>query len=163
MKALAAAMVSCVLLAACDQSADGLGEERIPAEPGKKLIRLPAKVWEREKCGTRALPYLRLDHAGIAPKTAKPGESINYRFTYTACVPKQPGYVLGWFRTDISHEGENVSTRKDNDYPVETGKLVVDTHIVVPKNAAPGTYTLNAELSVRNTTIRDTASFNVAP
>jgi len=163
MKALAAALAGCMLSAACDQAADGLAEERIPAEPGKKLIRLPAKVWEREKCGTRALPYLRLDHTGIAPKSVKPGGSINYRFTYTACVPKQPGYMLGRFQTEISQDGKKVSTRTDDNYPVETGKLVVDTHIVVPKDAAPGTYTLAGELSLEGGTLRDATTFNVTP
>ncbi len=163
MKAPAVAVIGCVLLASCEHFGGARQEESPPTDPGKKLVMLPAEVWERENCETRNLPYLRLDNSQVSPKTVPPGGSIHYRFAYTACVPAQPGYILGRFQTDIFINGEKLSTRYDDGYPVETGKLIVDTDIAVPRNADPGTYSLRARLSVEGVTLQDSVSFNVVP
>jgi hypothetical protein len=152
-----------MLIAACQQFGDFRNEEPPPTGPGKKLVVLPAEVWKQENCETRKLPYLRLDDTGITPQTVKPGESINYRFSYTACVPKQPGYILGRFQTEIFYKGKKLSTRYDDGYPVETGKLIVDTDIAVPRIVMPGSYTLKAKLSVEDATLYDSAEFTVVP
>ena len=163
MKALTLAILGCTLVGACEHFSQPPKEESPPMEPGKKLVMLPAEVWKRENCDSRELPFLRLDNTEISPKTIVAGGSIHYRFSYTACVPAQPGYILGRFQTEIFFKGEKLSTRYDDGYPVETGKLIVDTDIAVPRNADPGTYHLKAQLFVGSVTLQDSVSFNVSP
>ena len=91
------------------------------------------------------------------------GGSILYRFPYTACVPAQPGYILGRFRTAISIGEKTVSSRSDDTFPVETGKWIVDTDIAVPKDAEPGVYSLEATLAAKGATIQDRLNFTVQP
>ena len=94
----------------------------------------------------------------------KPGGLLNYRFPYTACVPVQPGYILGRLRTTLSFKGNNLNTRTDEGFPVETGRWIVDTNIAVPKdNAEPGVYSLEATLAVKGVTIKDSLNFTVQP
>lgn len=158
----AALVTACVLVSGCQQLA-ALLPAQPPPDPGKKLVVLPAEVWALEQCDTRDLPYLRLDDSGVTPKTVKAGEPIRYRFAYTACVPAQPGYILGRFQTTIFHEKQKLSTRYDDGYPVETGRLIVDTEIKVPKAAEPGNYSVQAALSVNDRSLTDSVSFNVVP
>ncbi len=63
------------------------------------MVMDPDRVWAREGCASRRLPFLRLDLSEVTPAMVKPGGLLNYRFPYTACVPAQPGYILGRLRT----------------------------------------------------------------
>ncbi|MBK8906736.1 MAG: hypothetical protein IPM60_02175 [Rhodospirillales bacterium] len=161
MKIAVAVVLSSIIVAGCQQLAGILSEK--PPPPGKKLVALPAEVWQEEQCSTRPLPYLRLDASGIEPKTINSGNTIRYRFSYTACVPPQPGYILGRFQTAIFYKDEKLSTRYDDGYPLETGKSIVDTEVKVPKGAEPGTYILRATLTADDVELADSVSFNVVP
>lgn len=167
MRKIALALLTCLSLPACQQVGTLFhnDESLTPKsqDPGKKLVVLPAEVWANEKCESRNLPYIRLDDSKITPKTIKAGSSIHYRFSYTACVPLQPGYMLGRFQTTIYFQGTKKSTRYDDGYPIETGKLIVDTDIAVPIDAEPGTYVLSASLDVADVKVEDRVSFNVEP
>jgi hypothetical protein len=123
----------------------------------------PDRVWAMEGCDSRALPFLRLDQSEVIPATVKPGALLNYRFPYTACVPAQPGYILGRLQTTLSYKGKNLSTRTDEGFPVETGRWIVDTNIAIPKDAKPDVYVLEAALAAKGATINDRVSFGVEP
>lgn len=71
--------------------------------------------------------------------------------------------MLGRFQTTIYFQGTKKSTRYDDGYPIETGKLIVDTDIAVPIDAEPGTYVLSASLDVADVKVEDRVSFNVEP
>jgi hypothetical protein len=155
---------ACFLLAACS-AVPGAPEEEYPTppKPGRKLLIAPDEVWEDENCESRPLPHLRLERSKVTPTTISRGNSIIYRFPYTACVPAQPGYILGRFRTTVSFGQKELSTRSDDTFPVETGKWGVDTDVAVPKNAEPGVYRLEAILAVEGVTIQDGLNFTVQP
>ena len=123
----------------------------------------PDRVWALEGCESQPLPFLRLDQSEAIPPTVKPGGLLNYRFPYTACVPAQPGYILGRLQTTLSFKGKNLSTRTDDGFPVETGRWIVDTNIAIPKDATLGVYVLEATLAAIGTTIKDRVSFGVEP
>ena len=123
----------------------------------------PYRVWVLEGCESRPLPFLRLDLSEVTPATVKPGGLLNYRFPYTACVPAQPGYILGRLQTTLSLEGKNLNTRADDGFPLETGGWIVDTNIAIPKDAKPGVYFLDAALAAKGATIKDRVSFGVEP
>ena len=123
----------------------------------------PYRVWVLEGCESRPLPFLRLDLSEVTPATVKPGGLLNYRFPYTACVPAQPGYILGRLQTTLSLEGKNLNTRADDGFPLETGGWIVDTNIAIPKDAKPGVYFLDAALAAKGATIKDRVSFTVLP
>ena len=122
---------------------------------------LPEDVWNKEKCESRPLPHIRVDRSDIQPKTAKRGDEIVYTLVYSACVPPQPGYVLGEILTHIYFNGRLKSRRSDTEYPVETGKWMVNTAVAVPANAEPGMYDVEAVVSAGGATIRDKISFTV--
>ena len=67
----------------------------------------PDSVWTLEGCASRPLPFLRLDQSEVIPATVKPGGLLNYRFPYTACVPAQPGYILGRLQTSLFYKGKS--------------------------------------------------------
>lgn len=114
-----------------------------------------------ENCGSRKLPYLRLDQTEVVPKTIKPGASIRYRLSYTACISQQSPYIPGRLVTKILFKGKAEDIRSDDNYSIETGKWVVDTHIAVPKDANTGAYVLEATLSTKERRLQDYVSFNV--
>lgn len=122
---------------------------------------LPDEVWESESCASRPLPYLRLNRSDVMPNTAKPGEEIVYTFSYTACVPERPGYVLGELVTFIYLGERLISKRSDHQYPIDTGEWVVNTKVAIPKNAELGAYDVEATLSADGKTIMDSISFAV--
>ena len=158
-------LINCLFLAACQNFSQVEKNYQYSPEknttPGKKLVVPHAEVWLLENCGSRKLPYLRLDQSEIVPKTMKSGASMRYRLSYTACVPEQSSYKLGRLETKISFKGNTQNRRSDDQYTVETGKWIVDTHIAVPKNAEPGTYVLDAALSIKGAMLQDRVSFNV--
>jgi hypothetical protein len=123
----------------------------------------PDRVWAMEGCDSRALPFLRLDQSEVILAIVKPGALLNYRFPYTACVPAQPGYILGRLQTTLSYKGKNLSTRTDDGFPVETGRWIVDTNIAIPNDATLGIYFLEAALAAKGATIKDRVSFGVEP
>lgn len=129
--------------------------------PGRKLVALPDDVWKREGCEVRPLPYLRLDRSNIQPKIAKRGDQVIYTLAYIACVPQQPGYILGEIQTHIYLDGRLKSRRSDKQYPVETGKWVVNTEVAVPADAKGGMYDIEAIVSADGATIRDKIRFTV--
>lgn len=132
-------------------------------KPGKKMVMAPELTWESEGCESRPSPYIRVERSELTAPTVQPGNSIVYRFPYSACVFAQPGYIPGRFRTTISFAGKALSTRSDDTFPVETGKWVVDTDISVPKSAEPGVYSIEATLAAKNMTIQDRINFTVQP
>jgi hypothetical protein len=161
--------ITCLIATACSEvqelpvppaAAEPLRE--VP-QPGRKLAMDPDRVWAMEGCESRPLPFLRSNASEVIPAIVKPGGLLNYRFPYTACVPAQPGYILGQLQTALSFEGRNLNTRGDDGFPIETGRWIVDTNIVIPKNAQPGVYFLEAVLTVKGATIRDRISFGVEP
>lgn len=123
----------------------------------------PDRVWALEGCESRPLPFLRLDLSDLIPATVKPGGLLNYRFPYTACAHPQPGYILGRLQTTLSFKGNDLNTRTDDGFPVETGRWIVDTNITIPKDAEPGVYSLEAALAAKGATIKDRVSFAVEP
>lgn len=154
----------CLAVAACQDINylfDRLGSSAEGLTPGRKLVALPDEVWKQEKCEARPLPYIRLDRSDIQPKTAQRGDEIVYTLVYSACVPQQPGYVLGEILTHIYFKDRLKSRRSDTEYPVETGKWVVNTEVAIPVNAEPGMYDVEAVVSAGGATIRDRISFNV--
>lgn len=140
---------------------DQLGSSSSGLTPGRKLVALPDDVWKREDCDARPLPYIRLDRSDIVPKIAKRGDQVVYTLAYTACVPQQPGYLLGEIMTRIYFDGRLKSQRLDKQYPVETGKWVVNTKVAVPANAEFGSYDVEAIVSAGVETIRDKIRFTV--
>ena len=73
----------------------------------------------------------------------------------------QPGYMLGKIQSRINFQDRLQSERSDTDYPVETGKWVVNTKIDVPAHAEPGRYALMAVVSAGGASIKDEMSFEV--
>lgn len=156
----------CFLLAACSAVPGTPANESASSTsltPGRKLLMMPDQVWADENCELRPLPYLRLERSELTVAQISPGNSIVYRFLYTACVPPQPGYLLGRFRTTVSLGEKELSTRSDDTFPVETGKWIVDTDVAVPKNAETGVYSLEGTLAVKGVAIRDRLNFTVQP
>jgi hypothetical protein len=167
LKNLLGFLIICLPLAGC-QNFLGIFAHNQPSpeqdtSPGKKLLIDYDKVWEIENCESRKLPYLRLDQSEVVPKTINIGDSIRYRLSYTACVPQQATSIPTRMETKISFEGKTLNTRSDDDYMIETGKWIVDTHIAVPEDARPGTYILDAIVSVKGAMLQDHVSFNVEP
>jgi hypothetical protein len=54
-----------------------------------------------------------------------------------------------------------LSEPADANYPVETGKWVVNTRIDVPAQARPGRYTVTAVISAAHASLRDEIGFEV--
>ena len=164
---LGSLFVTCFIVAACSGVPDAPNQVESPPpdipKPGKKLAMAPERAWESENCELRPLPHLRLERSELTAPTVNRGNSIIYRFAYSACVPAQPGYILGRFRTTISLAGKPLSTRSDDTFPVETGTWIVDTDIAVPKDAEPGVYSLEATLAAKGATIQDRLNFTVQP
>jgi hypothetical protein len=151
-------------LAACQpmgQLMDELEFAGAGSTPGRKLVVLPDTVWTRESCEARPLPYLRLERSTVQPKQARPGDEVIYRLAYVACVPPQPGYLLGKIQTRIAFGERLLSERSDANYPVETGKWVVNTKIEVPARAEPGRYFVTALISAAHASLRDEIGFEV--
>ena len=164
---LASLVIPCFILAACGEVPSAPPQVESPPpevpKPGRKLAMIPEQAWESENCESRPLPHLRMERSELTAPTVSPGNSIVYRFPFIACVPAQPGYILGRFRTTISFAGKALSTRSDDTFPVETGKWIIDTDIAVPKDAEPGVYSLEATLAAKGITIQDRLSFTVQP
>lgn len=167
LRLIALAVTSCLSLGACEQinrffeQPEASNGEALA--PGRKLVMAPDKVWELEKCETLPLPYIRLDETEITPKTVKPGASVVYKLSYTACVPQLPGYILGQLKTTVRSDTRIQNSRTDEGYPVETGKWIVNTKISIPDNASPGFYFVQATISANDETVRDIIGFVVGP
>ena len=131
--------------------------------PGRKLVTTPDAAWQSANCGSRPLPYLRVDNSEVIPQAVKRGGSIIHRFGYIACVPAQPGYILGQLRTTVVFNGKELNTRTDKTYPIDTGGWIVDTEIAVPPQAEPGVYLIEASLVAKDTTVLDRINFTVQP
>jgi hypothetical protein len=164
---LAAFVVPCFILASCGEVPSPPPQVEAPPpevpKPGLKLAMIPEQAWESENCQSRPLPHLRMERSEVTVAMVSRGESILYRFPFIACVPAQPGYILGRFRTTVSFAGKALSTRSDDTFPVETGRWIVDTDIAVPKDAEPGVYSLEGALTVKGVTIQDRLNFTVHP
>lgn len=104
---------------------------------------------------------MRIDQTETVPTTVKPGSSFVYRFLYRACVPMQPGYLLGRFRTTVYRGDVEVSVRSDDTYPIETGGWLINTEISVPKEAPPGSYSIEGDLGGKGARVRDRLNFTV--
>ena len=134
-------------------------------QPGRKLVMDPDpnQIWALEGCESRPLPFIRLDPSEVTPATVKLGGLLNHRITYTACVPAQPGYILGRLETTLSFKGRTLNTRADDGFPVETGRWIVDTNIAVPNDVNPEIYFLEASLAAKGARIGNRVSFGVEP
>lgn len=163
----AALLVASLIVASCSELPGPPKQVESPPpeipKPGKKMVITSELTWESEGCDSRPLPYIRLERSELTAPTVQRGNSIIYRFPYTACGTAQPGYIPGRFRTTISLAGKALSTRYDDTFPVETGKWVVDTDISVPKDAEPGVYSIEATLAAKNVTIQGRINFTVQP
>lgn len=157
--------LACLFLAACTQPSgpppDVNSSPPETLQPGRKLTRTPEQAWASENCGARPLPFGRLERTEIVPARVKAGGALIYRFAYVACVPPQPGYVLGRFRTTVVQGSKEINTRSDDTYPLETGGWSIDTEILVPKEAPPGIYTMDGSLSVKGVKLQDLLNFTV--
>jgi hypothetical protein len=137
--------------------------EILPEEdnkPGKKLLAPHNEVWLNENCKNRPMPYIRLDNSDVIPKTATPGALVRYRLYYTACISDGYYYENGNLKTNIYFQ-RNVQNTRSDDYKIETGKWIIDTHINVPNDVENGIYVLDATLSIEENKIQDVVSFNV--
>jgi hypothetical protein len=153
----------CCVTTACQPVAHFFDQLDVSGDltPGRKLVALPDDVWEAENCHVRPLPYIRLYGSDVRPVTAKRGQDIIYTLKYTACVPQQPGYILGEIVTRVYFKDRLQSVRADRNYPVETGRWVVNTRIEVPPIAEPGKYDVVAKVSADGESITDKVIFKV--
>lgn len=157
----------CLLMAACADVKEPSEVSAPPMagapSPGRKLVTAPEIAWQSANCGSRPLPYLRVDHSDVVPQVIKRGGAIIHRFAYVACVPAQPGYILGQFRTTVIFNGKELNTRIDKTFPVDSGGWIVDTEIAVPPQAEPGLYVVEASLLAKDASVQDRINFTVQP
>lgn len=131
--------------------------------PGEKLRVQPEEVWANENCSFRKLPFLRLDANEVNPATVRPGEKFNHRFVYTMCSDPRYGPIYGRTRTSIYYNSQKIHTDTATDFAVKDGTWIVDADVVVPYDARPGTYWLEAEFKGPGASFRDRTSFVVEP
>lgn len=110
---------------------------------GEKMDMNPDTVWVAESCGERMLPFFRMDENKVTPSTIETGEEINHRIIYTMC-PKRPYEAIqGQLRTSVYLGSQVVMVDTVDQFEIKPGKWIVDTNILVPKEAQAGVYWLD--------------------
>lgn len=111
--------------------------------PGEKMDMNPDKVWVAESCGDRRLPFFRMDENEVTPSTIETGEEINHRIIYTMCPNRPYEAIQGQLRTSVYLGSQVVSVDTVDQFEIKPGKWIVDTNILVPKEAQAGVYWLD--------------------
>ena len=169
LKVFALVCVACLATAACEQI-DPYYKELVewvrPGEgraPGERMKSRAEDVWARENCSNRPLPFLRLDTNEVHPAVVKPGEKLNHRLVYTLCADPRYGAIYGRNRTTLYYDSRKIYTNATDDFALKAGEWIVDADLVVPYDAKPGTYWLEAEFKGPGASFRDRTSFVVEP
>lgn len=167
LKPICAGLLSCLLITACGDGTVPTPETSSAAsgipDAGRRLTLVPEQAWARDECGSRTLPFMRVERTEVVPAKVRRGSSFIYRFPYVACVNPRPGYLLGRFRTTVFFGKKKVSTRTDETYPIETGGWSIDTEIFVPKEATPGEYMIEGSFTTKALTVQDRLNFIIEP
>lgn len=163
MPRLLAAMMIVLLSNACAQlqHVTGTGDSPAPADSVGEFLEMRAEdVWDIEQCALRSSPYLRLDALDLAPDTVAPGAAVTQRLVYTMCG-KAGQSIRGSLRTLISQQRRPVF-RETIDFVVKPGRWVVVSKVVVPPDAAAGSYQLSVDFAAKGLRFARTGDFDVA-
>lgn len=158
-----AAVMIALLGSACapsPQSAAPSGDTAQDATVGEFLEMRAEDVWDAEQCALRSRPYLRLDTLDLSPSTVAPGGTVTQRLVYTMCG-KSGQSARGSLRTLISQQRRPVF-RDTIDFVVKPGRWVVVSKVVVPPDAAAGSYQLSVDFAGKGLSFARTGDFDVA-
>jgi hypothetical protein len=132
-----AVLTSVVLLGACAEA----------RRPGETLSADPQKVWLEQGCGSRKLPFLRLEANELRPATVRPGQVLDHRFIYSLCLPAGRTGLSGTLRTRVYRGRDLILSDGVPNYRVKPGRWTVDANIHVPSGAAEGLYTVRLDFA----------------
>jgi hypothetical protein len=163
MLGLLGAVMIVVLASACagPQQTAREGRDAASADEAGEFLEMRAEdLWDIEQCAVRGNPYVRLDALDLSPPTVTPGATVTQRLVYTMCG-KSGQSVRGSMQTLISRARQPVF-REAIDFVVKPGRWVVVSKVVVPPDAAAGSYHLSVDFSAKRVRFARTADFNVA-
>ena len=128
--------------------------------PGETMVVNPEETALFHECpaGSQELPAL-LETETI-PNRVKPGEEINHRIRYVLCLADQTAVLKGEIVRTVSYNGKTVF-RDSTEYDFKSGIWTVDAFVLVPENAAPGTYVVSTTLRYKNGSAGKSNTFQV--
>lgn len=163
MRRVFAAVMIALLASACAEVRQPAGDGSSAATPDKagEFLEMRAEdIWDIEQCAVRGNPYVRLDALELSPPTVRPGAALTQRLVYTMCGKAGQG-IRGSMQTLISRARQPVF-REAIDFVVKPGRWVVVSKVMVPPDAAAGSYHLSVDFSAKRVRFARTADFNVA-
>lgn len=128
--------------------------------PGETMVVNPEETVLFHECpeDRRELPTL-LETETI-PNSVKPGEEINHRIRYVLCLADQSAVLKGEIVRTVSYN-ERTVFRDSTKYDFKSGIWTVDAFVLVPENAAPGTYTVSTALIYKDGSAGKSNTFQV--
>ena len=117
--------------------------------PGETMVVNPEETALFHECpaGGQELPVL-LETETI-PNRVRPGQEINHRIRYVLCLADQSAVFKGEIVRTVSYNGRTVF-RDSTEYDFKSGIWTVDAFVLVPENAAPGTYVVSTVLRYKD-------------
>jgi len=117
--------------------------------PGETMVVNPEETALFHQCpdGRQDIPALL--ETEVIPDRVNPGEEINYRIRYVLCLADQSAVLKGEIIRTFSYKDKTVF-RDTTKYDFKPGIWTVDAFVLVPVNAAPGSYTVNTTLIYRS-------------
>jgi hypothetical protein len=120
------------------------GTDSKPKLPGQRQTQDPMTVRKEYACDSKPLPFLSVTQNSVAPKTLKRGSEFNHRMVYALCASSATETVRGVLIRRIRYSGHVVFEDKTTDFEMKPGRWTVDAYIGIPKEASPGSYTVEA-------------------
>jgi len=111
-----------------------------------------------EKYGSPTGTTLRLEEVTVVPATARPGDRVNLQMRYAVLSNNPPTPVTEEWRINQGNESignTSVTQRRDD------GTYVTTVPIILPADARPGTYTLQARISADGASDTETARLQI--
>ncbi len=143
-------LIAAILLAGCATVQD-FHQNLVKSfrTPGETMVVNPEETALFHECpeGRQEMPALL--ETDTIPNRVKPGEEINHRIRYVLCLADQTAVLKGEIVRTVSYNDRTVF-RDSTKYDFKSGIWTVDAFVLVPENAAPGTYTVNTALIYKN-------------
>ena len=145
-----ATLMAAVILTGC-ATLQGFHQNLIKSfrTPGETMVVNPEDTVLFHECPEGRLELPELLETETIPNIVKPGEEINHRIRYVLCLADQSALLKGEIVRTVSYNEKTVF-RDSTKYDFKSGIWIVDAFVLVPENAAPGTYTVSTALIYKN-------------
>lgn len=117
---------------------------RLP--PGERMSLNPQEAWRALDCSKKTLPFLKVEQNLVEPLELVAGGELRHTLVYTFCPAPTRETIAGTFHRRVKQADTVILHDITFPFEVRPGRWTVTAIIKVPREASPGSYTIETGL-----------------